>query len=61
LFARYAKRMMVENEPDAYVNGFHLDALTSSVPLNVDLDTTLTVVAGNSHHPRQVCGPRISG
>jgi transposase len=47
LFARYAGRMMVENELDAYIGGFHLDALTSGVPLNVDLDTTLTVVAGN--------------
>lgn len=26
---------------------WHLDALTSGVPLNIDLDTTLTVVAGN--------------
>ena len=47
LFARYAERMMVENELDAYIGGFHLDALTSGVPLNVDLDTTLTVAAGN--------------
>ena len=47
LFARYAERMTVENELDAYIGGFHLDALTSAVPLNVDLDTTLTVVAGN--------------
>lgn len=47
LFSRYAERMMVENELDAYIGGFHLDALTSGVPLNVDLDTTLTVVAGN--------------
>ena len=47
LFARYAERMMVGNELDAYIGGFHLDALTSGVPLNVDLDTTLTVVAGN--------------
>jgi transposase len=47
LFARYAERMMVENELDAYISGFHLDALTSGVPLNVDLDTTLTVLAGN--------------
>ena len=38
---------MVENELDAYISGFHLDALASGVPLNVDLDTTLTVVAGN--------------
>jgi len=47
LFARYAERMMAENELDAYIGGFHLDALTSGVPLNVDLDTTLTVAAGN--------------
>jgi hypothetical protein len=47
LFARCAERMMAENELDAYISGFHLDALTSGVPLNVDLDTTLTVVAGN--------------
>ena len=47
LFARYAERMMVENELDVYIGGFHLDALTSGVPLNVDLYTTLTVVAGN--------------
>ena len=47
LFARYAERMMVENELDTYISGFHLDALTSGVSLNVDLDTTLTVIAGN--------------
>jgi hypothetical protein len=47
LFARYAERMLLENELDAYISGFNLNALSSSVPLNVDLDTTLTVVAGN--------------
>ncbi len=47
LFARYAERMVIENELDAYIGGFHLDALTSGVHLNVDLDTTLTVIAGN--------------
>lgn len=47
LFARYAERMIVENELDAYIGGFHLDALSSGLPLNVDLDTTLTVIAGN--------------
>jgi hypothetical protein len=30
----------MENELDAYIGGFHLDALTSGLPLNVDLDTT---------------------
>ena len=47
LFARYAERMGIENELDAYIQGFHLDALSSGLPLNVDLDTTLTVIAGN--------------
>ncbi len=47
LFARYAERMLIENELDAYISGFSPNALSSSVPLNVDLDTTLTVVAGN--------------
>jgi hypothetical protein len=47
LFARYAERMSIENELDAYINGFHLDALSSGLPMNVDLDTTLTVIAGN--------------
>jgi transposase len=47
LFARYAERMIIENELDAYISGFHLDALSSGLPLNVDLDTTLTVLAGN--------------
>jgi hypothetical protein len=47
LFTRYAERMLIENELDAYIGGFSLNALSSSVPLNVDLDTTLTVVAGN--------------
>ncbi len=47
LFARYAERMLIENELDAYIGGFHLNALSSGVPLNVDLDTTLTVLAGN--------------
>jgi len=47
LFARYAERMTIENELDAYIQGFHLNALSSGLPLNVDLDATLTVIAGN--------------
>ena len=47
LFARYAERMTIENELDAYIQGFHLNALSSGLPLNIDLDTTLTVIAGN--------------
>jgi hypothetical protein len=40
-------KLLVENELGAYIGRFHLDALTSGVLLNVDLDTTLTVVVGN--------------
>lgn len=47
LFARYAERMLIENRLAADIKGFHLDALSSGLALNVDLDTTLTVVAGN--------------
>ena len=53
LFARYAERMVIENALDAYISGFHLNALSSGLPLNVDLDTTLTVVVGNCY--RLVC------
>ena len=68
LFGRYAERMLIENELDAYIAGFHLDALSSGIPLNVDLDTTLTVVAGNLYRllarqlPRyQTATPTSSG
>jgi len=49
LFGRYAERMIIENELDADISGFHLNALSSGLPLNVDVDTTLTVVAGNCY------------
>ena len=39
--------MLVENELSAYIKGFHLDALSSGLALNVDLDATLTVIAGS--------------
>ncbi len=47
LFARYAERMLIENELSAYIKGFQVDALSSGLALNVDLDTMLTVIAGN--------------
>jgi transposase len=47
LFARYAERMLIENELSSYIKGFQVDALTSGLALNVDLDTTLTVIAGS--------------
>jgi hypothetical protein len=47
LFARYAERMLVENELASYIAGFHVDSLASGLALNVDVDTTLTVIAGS--------------
>ncbi|MCA1843400.1 MAG: hypothetical protein LC792_09485, partial [Actinobacteria bacterium] len=47
LFARYAERMLIENELSSYIKGFQVDALTSGLGLNVDVDTTLTVIAGS--------------
>jgi len=49
LFTRYAERMIIENQLDADISGFHLNALSSGLPLNVDVDTTLTVLAGNCY------------
>jgi len=49
LFARYAERMIIENELDADIAGFHLNALSSGLSLNVDLDTILNVAAGNCY------------
>ncbi|MDA8063471.1 MAG: hypothetical protein M0T80_13790 [Actinomycetota bacterium] len=49
LFGRYAERTPIENELDADISGFGLNALASGLPLNVDLDTTLTVLAGNAY------------
>jgi hypothetical protein len=46
LFARH-ERMLIENELSASIKGFQVDALFSGLPLDVDLDTTLTVIAGN--------------
>jgi transposase len=44
LIERYAKRWAIENTLAAQIRAFHLDALSSHVPLAVDLDTTLSVV-----------------
>jgi transposase-like protein len=45
LVNRYAKRMAIEQRLAESIRSFHLDALSSAVALNVDLDTTLTVWA----------------
>ncbi len=45
LVDRYARRMIIENGIAENVNFFHMDALTSSVALQVDLDVMLTLIA----------------
>lgn len=49
LVNRYAKRMAIEQRLAESIRSFHLDALSSAVALNVDLDTTLTVWAGAAY------------
>ena len=45
LVIRYASRNRVEGGLGNCVNFFHLDCLSSEVRLNVDVDTTMTVLA----------------
>lgn len=45
LVDRYARRMIIENGIADNVGFFHMDALTSSVALQVDLDVMLTLIA----------------
>ena len=46
LIERYARRMNIEQRLAESIRSFHLDALAGSVPLNVDLDVALSVLAG---------------
>ena len=45
LVDRYARRMLVENAIEDAINFFHMDALSSTVPLRIDLDLQLTLLA----------------
>jgi hypothetical protein len=49
LIVRYAGRNRIEDTLGSSVNFFHLDCLASEVRLNVDLDTTLTVLANGCY------------
>ena len=58
LIERYAKRWLIENQLSPQIRAFHLDALASQVPLAVDLDTTLSIIADNiyRHFARRLTG-----
>ena len=45
LIERYARRMTIEQRLAEAIRSFHLDSLSSAVPLNVDLDVVLSVLA----------------
>lgn len=46
MIERYARRMGIEQRLAKSIRSFHLDALAGPVPLNVDLDIVLSVLAG---------------
>jgi hypothetical protein len=46
LIERYARRMTIEQRLAEAIRSFHLDALAGAVPLNIDLDVVLSVLAG---------------
>jgi transposase len=46
IIERYARRMGIEQRLAEAIRSFHLDALAGAVPLNVDLDVVLSVLAG---------------
>ena len=45
LIERYARRMNIEQRLAESIRSFHIDALAGAVPLNVDLDVVLSVLA----------------
>jgi transposase len=46
IIERYARRMNIEQRLAESIRSFHVDALAGAVPLNVDLDVVLSVLAG---------------
>jgi len=47
LIERYARRMIIENSIQDGVDFFHMDALSSAVPMKVDCDLQLTLMASS--------------
>lgn len=47
LVDRYARRMLIENSLAQAIDLFHMDALSASVPLKIDVDLQLTVMAAS--------------
>lgn len=47
LIGRYARRMIIENSIQDGIDFFHMDALSSAVPMKVDCDLQLTLMASS--------------
>jgi hypothetical protein len=47
LIERYARRMIIENNIQDGIDFFHMDALCSAVPMKVDCDLQLTLMASS--------------
>ena len=45
LIDRYARRMVIENTIADAIDFFHMDALSAAVPMKIDLDVQLTLMA----------------
>ena len=45
LIDRYARRMIIENTIAEAIDFFHMDALSAAVPMKIDLDVQLTLMA----------------
>ncbi len=45
LIDRYARRMVIENTSADAIDFFHMDALSAAVPMKIDLDLQLTLMA----------------
>jgi hypothetical protein len=47
LIERYARRMIIENNIEDGIDFFHMDALSSAVPMKVDCDLQLTLMGSS--------------
>ena len=56
LIDRYARRMVIENTLADAIDFFHMDALSAAVPLQVDLDLQLTLMASSLY---RLLGKRV--
>ena len=45
LIDRYARRMLIKNDIANAIDFFHMDALSAAVPLKIDIDLQLTLIA----------------